>query len=56
MPQGNVPDAVSLLDDLVFDTGAGPWIAEVRPNLFYHWVEKDAESFRIDGGALPTCE
>lgn len=45
-----------LTQEDVFDTGQGPWIAEVRPNLFYNWIDKDAESFRIDGGELHTCE
>lgn len=40
----------------VFGTGEGPWIAEVRLNLTYHWDEKEAESIRIDGGEQRTCE
>lgn len=40
----------------VFGTGAGPWIAEVRPGLRYHWIDKTSRSFRVEGGQLRSCE
>ena len=45
-----------LVQEDVFGTGAGPWIAEVRPNLRYDWVAKTGLSFRVEGGPLRPCE